>query len=512
MTKIFAASMVHETHGFNKIPTEAEAFDIEIGDQIRENHDGTPGDSALSGLFDAARKYDWELVHPIAVAAMPSGPATKAAFEEFWATAEKALREDGPYDGVFFFMHGGQMTQHVDDPEGEFVKRARAIVGRDVPIAVMFDIHANVSPELIENVEILCGFHTTPHIDQRQTAERTTKLLADTISKKIKPVTWSVHPPVLIGIDHGRTLGDDCPVNVMLRRFEKLQASDPALLDISFFSGFPFCDTAATGASAVLVTNGADKRFADIVEAFGQEIWDTRDFSSIRSGTMKEAVAEARNTPGDGPFLIGDWTDTPHGGAYGDCVNALRALIEEGVSDAAFGAVFDPDVVKQAHAAGEGATIDVELGGKCAPERGGPLLAKAIVKSNSKTGEYTVKGGYNCGKTEWFGPSTCLSIEGIDVVVTPNPEALFDREQFRVFGVHPEEKDLIIAKAYNHFRADFEPISRGLAYADCGGIFTMDMSNFDFQKVRRPIHPLDADADFSVRTLRAVSKNGAGLN
>jgi len=50
---------------------------------------------------------------------------------------------------------------------------------------------------------------------------------------------------------------------------------------------------------------------------------------------------------------------------------------------------------------------------------------------------------------------------------------------------------VLVIKAYNHMRADFEPISRGLVYADSGGIFSFDFQRFDYHKVRRPIWPLD---------------------
>jgi microcystin degradation protein MlrC len=506
MTRIFIAAIAHETHGFNKFPTEIDAFEIEVGEEIRRNHEGVDGDSAWAGFFDAARKYEWDLVHPVGAFAMPSGPATKDTFEHLWQLGEAALLREGPYDGVIWFLHGGQMTEHLDDPEAEIVARTRAIVGPAVPIAVMLDIHANVSPELTENADIICGFHTTPHIDLRETAARTAGLMARTLSGEITPVTWSVHPPVLVGVDHGRTTDPECPFNTMLKRFEELQTDDPALLDVSFFSGFPFCDTRVTGASAVMVTNGTRQRFEGIIESFGNEIWRTRDFSSVRSVPMREAVSVARSTPGERPFLIGDWTDTPHGGGYGDSVNALKEMIAEGVTNAAFGPVFDPDTIRQAHEAGEGAIIEVNLGGRCAPERGTSYRGKALVKSNSPTGEYQVGGAFNRGSVERFGPSTCLIIENIDVVVTPTPQAIFDREQFRIFGINPEEKDIVVVKAYNHFRADFEPIGRGLIYADCGGIFTIDFSNFDYRKVRRPIHPLDEISQNEGLTFRAHTK------
>ena len=308
MTRVFAAFIAHETHGFNRYPTTLDDFKkyhFVLGDDI-EKHTG--GDSAWGGLYEVANEAGWELVHPVSTFSMPSGPATSETFETLWALAGDSLGEDGPFDAVIWFLHGGMMCEGIDDPEGEIILRTRKIVGNDIPIAVSLDIHANVSPEMVRLSNIICGYHTTPHIDVKETALRAARLLKRTLDGEISPVTYSVHPPVLAGIDHGRTTDPDAPIPRMLRRADEFRKSDAGLLDVSFFSGFPFCDTAVTGASAIVVADGLHQRYEQLAEEFGDEIWNSRDEITIDFVSMDEAIDRVETSHGQpGPYLIGDF-------------------------------------------------------------------------------------------------------------------------------------------------------------------------------------------------------------
>jgi len=505
MTRVFAAMLAHETHGFNRFQTTLEDFKAShfaLGDEIKDHLEG---DSNWGGLYDIADKAGWEVVHPLSTFTMPSGPASKRTFETLWDLAGKSLREDGPFDAVLWFMHGGMMCQGVDDPEGEIISRTRQIVGNEIPIAVSLDIHGNISPQMVRQTNIVCGYHTTPHIDVRATGRRAARLLQRTLEGEINPVTYSVHPPVLAGVDHGRTTDPDAPIPRMLRRAEEFKKTDPALLDVSFFSGFPFCDTTVTGASAIVVADGLHERFAKFADDLGDEVWDSRDEITIDFVTMDEAI-DRTETPSEntGPYLIGDFSDTPHGGGYGDAPDFLRTLIRRQVRDAVFGPVWDPAVVAQALDSGPGSEIEIRLGGHSDPEHGGaPLETSARVVAISRDGDFVHKGPFNQGTSGSLGPSARLNVKGVDVIVVKKPEAIYDREQLRLFGIEPESMNVLVFKAYNHMRADYEPICRGLVYADSGGIFSFDFFRFNYEKVRRPIWPLDDIEQQEGETFRA---------
>lgn len=493
MARIFASFIAHETHGFNRFPTTLEDFKrygFAMDQEVRRE---SQGDSGWAGLFEVAREQDWEVVHPLSAFCMPSGPATNETFETLWGIAKRSLIDDGPFDAVLWFLHGGMMCENVDDPEGEIVRRTRKIVGSDVPIAVWLDIHANVSPEMVTQADIVCGFHTTPHVDLNDTAIRAARLLQRTLTGEITPITYSVHPPVLVGVDHGRTTDPGAPIPRMLRRAEELQKSNPALLDVSFFSGFPFCDTSVTGASAIVVSDGPSDACEALAREFGDEIWSSRDETTIDFVSMDQAIDRTElDSDQAGPYLIGDFSDTPHGGGYGDAPDFLRALIRRGVVDAVFGPVWDPQVVDDALAAGPGSDIEVKLGGHSDPEHGGaPIETRASVVAVSTTGDFVHNGPFSQGVPGSLGPSARLNVEGVDVIVVRQPNAIYDQEQLRIFGIEPETRNILVFKAYNHMRADFEPICRGLVYADSGGIFNFDFARFEYSKVRRPIWPLD---------------------
>ncbi|MDP6404822.1 MAG: M81 family metallopeptidase [Alphaproteobacteria bacterium] len=497
--RLFICGIATESHGFNKKPTILEDF-TERGLFFACEHDDLSrfreGDNHIGGYLDVADAEGWELVAGVSGFAFPAGPVSEETFETLWGRIEKQLRAEGPFDGILMPMHGGMACEHLDDPEGELVARIREIVGREVLIGVTLDLHSNLSPQFIRDCDIVCGFHTAPHIDSRKTSFRVASIMARAFRGEVNPRCHSIHPPMLTGIDHGRTTVPHAPLFALLDRIKELQAEDPQLLDASFMASFPFADQPWTGPSAVLVMDGESDRVKDYLDEFGAEIWRTRDVLTIDIVPIDEALdAVERTANAPNPFLLGDFSDCPYAGAYGDTTALLAAMIDRQIPDAVFAPVFDPDTVDQAHQAGEGAEIEVALGGKSDPDfGGGPLESRARVLALSD-GNFVHKGPFQQGRPGTLGKSAMLDIGGINVIVCSVPTQIHDREQLRLFGLEPETMNLIVSKAFNHMRADLEPICRGLLYPDAGGIFSFDFEQFPWQKIRRPIWPLD---DFEI--------------
>ena len=141
--------------------------------------------------------------------------------------------------------------------------------------------------------------------------------------------------------------------------------------------------------------------------------------------------------------------------------------------------------------AGIGATVTLNLGGKTDPRFGGtPLKVTGKVEAIAD-GVYTRKGKYATGTVGTIGPSFLLNLGHVRVIVSSIKSQIDDREQFRMFGIEPEKVNVLLCKASNHFRADFEPMARKLIYIDSGGIVSRNFAQFPYKKVRRPIWPLD---------------------
>ena len=80
---------------------------------------------------------------------------------------------EGPLDGILLALHGAMVTEIDDDGDGYVLQTVRQIVGPDVPVVATLDLHANISPRMVELANVLIGYDTYPHIDMaRRRRER----------------------------------------------------------------------------------------------------------------------------------------------------------------------------------------------------------------------------------------------------------------------------------------------------------------------------------------------------
>jgi microcystin degradation protein MlrC len=84
----------------------------------------------------------------------------------------------------------------------------------------------------------------------------------------------------------------------------------------------------------------------------------------------------------------------------------------------------------------------------------GEFLVRAV-----SNGQVIFKGPKMSGFVAELGPSVCVEIDGISVVVASGKIGAQDRELFRFVGVDPEHMKIIVVKSSNHFRADFVPLT-----------------------------------------------------
>ena len=75
------------------------------------------------------------------------------------------LKSAMPVDSVLMMMHGAMMAEGYDDCEGDMTKRMREIVGPDVPIGLLLDLHCNITNEMMENTTIIVPCKEYPHTD-----------------------------------------------------------------------------------------------------------------------------------------------------------------------------------------------------------------------------------------------------------------------------------------------------------------------------------------------------------
>lgn len=491
---VVAAMFKHETNGFNRVLTTLEHFrshGLHVGEAAVTRYRGTRLE--LSAFIDSARQYDWSLDIPVATFTNPSGIVADSAFEPLCALLIDGLRRQTRIDGVLLALHGAMFTESLGDAEGEILARVREVVGKDVPIAITLDPHANITQRMVSHANILTAFRTSPHTDHYETGLRAAELLNDTMSGRLKPVLVMARRPTLSGFDGARTYIKGGPMLQALEQAAQAQRDCPEVACISIQAGFSRCDIAELGPTVVVTTNGPSPAGRQIAESLMDHCWQTRQVSSDPLVSIDQAVAAALGHPPDAaPLVLGDYGDAPGGGSYGDSTRLLAALLAAGVSRGALAALYDPTTAQQALQAGVGAWIDVTLGGHSDPAlMGEPIRAKARVRSVSATGDVVYKGPYGTGSRRSFGPSACIDIAGFSVIVSSRNLGIYDLEQFRIYGLEPADFAVVVVKCMQGHHAAFDPIAGRTLDVDTGGLTSADLRRFAFTQVRRPVWPLD---------------------
>lgn len=489
--KILSAEIAHETNTFSRIPTDEQAFrnghflvgDDAIAERGKQN-------TELAGFLDIGVKYDWHLDHILSANAVPAGKVTTAAYN-WLADPIVAAAKTNQYDGILLGLHGAMVTDIYEDGEGELLRRLRAVVGGEVPIAIILDLQANVSEQMCSLADIIVSYKTYPHIDMRDSARHAGEILQRYLSGEIKPRTIRVSRPMLEEVNGGRT--DVGPMIEWIAAARNWELR-PDAYAVSINGGFASADISEVGPTVLVTAEGDMDAHRAFAEGIADAIWNHRhevlnDYLDVDSA----ATIAMQFNSSVGPLVIADYADNPGGGGYGDATNLLSALLNAGVTDACFGPMVDGETVQQLYQHEIGEQVQVQLGGKIDPSFGGGPLDLAVELVSKSDGHYTGGGKMIGGLQHSFGPTVVISIEGIEILVTTLAQQMLDLQQFKSFGIMPESKQVVALKSMQHFRADFEPIAGRVIVCDSGALCTPNYQRLDYRNVARPIFPLDQE-------------------
>lgn len=494
MTKrVLIAGFKHETNTFSVLPTDIRAYQercLYHGAEVPEVFRDT--NSEIAGFMDVCERHGWEPVFSIVADASPSGVVTKAAYEEITGRILQDALAEGPVDAVLLQLHGAMVAEHTDDGEGLLLRMLRMQLGANVPIGATLDLHGNVTDDMARYSDVLVSYRTYPHIDQRDIANECGQLIARTIAGEIAPVVTVRRGPVLLGIDHGRTTAPGPMLEALAKA--AVLTERPEVLSVSVMAGFAPADIPDVGPSVIVVGDGDDRAHRAEADRIVEFIWETRAVRTVSPATCADAlrIARAEGKPG-APVVIADAADNPGGGGYGDSTGLLHALHESGLEKVAFGALIDPESAAACHAAGVGAHVPLQLGGKVDGVSGPPLACTAEVLALSD-GRFRLEGPMQRGVPVDMGPSAAVRVGGLDIVIGSRRYQNYDRMFFMSFGLTPGDYAVVALKSAQHFRAAYAPGASAIVMVDEGnGITTMNPTSRTYRNVRRPIYPLDLE-------------------
>jgi microcystin degradation protein MlrC len=476
----------HETNNFSVVPTDLDAFraqTLKTGDEIIEWARGTK--TPIGGFIDAIEERGDLIIPTAAAAATPSGLVTRDAYDTIANTILDGINRHRDADGILLALHGAMMAVGIDDGEGHLLEKIREIYNPNGPVVVVLDLHSHVTQKMLAHATMLIGYQTYPHTDTYERGGEAVEFITRMAEGNISPVYAAEQPPILPPCS---TCNTQSGLYLSLWQ-EALRRDRPAgILSTSLFAGFPYADHPEAGFT--VLSYATDSATARNETVHLSEILKKRRAEFLYTPTsIAEAVAQAISSP-DKPVVISDMSDNPGGGSANDSVEILKELLRRGQTDAAVATIYDPETVKAAIAAGVGNPIEARLGAKTDNLHGTPLDIKAVVE-NLVDGRFQYKGPMTRGAWGNMGHTAVLNIGNIKAIVTSERTQARDPEMFRVCGVEPAATGILVVKSAVHFRAAFQDIARETIIADGPGLTASDLTRFPYQRIRRPMFPID---------------------
>ncbi len=437
------------------------------------------GEELLRAEYFSFLKADDAVHLPLLHArAVPGGPVTRDAYQALKAEFVQRLEAAKPLDGLYLAMHGAMNVEGMDDAEGDWISAARSVVGPDCPIATSYDLHGNVSQEIIDQIDIFAGYRTAPHIDVRETMVRAWSMLLRALRSGEKPgVAWAPIPVLLPG---ERTSTEDEPARslyAVLPDFDRR----PGVWDANLMVGYVWADEPR--ATACAVVTGTNREAAQIAaEAIANSYWHARSafrFGPV-TGTLQDMLdlAEKAQTS---PVILADSGDNPTGGGVGDRADVLKALMARNFQGAILAGIADRPATEACFAAGEGSEIELSVGGTLDPASPRTVVSVRVVRLD-----------------EGDAPAerqAVVTVGGITLVLAARRCPYHNISDFRRLGLDPRKARLVVVKS-GYLSPELQPIANPNLMALTDGVINQDIEALVSERRVQPIYPFVKNFDY----------------
>jgi microcystin degradation protein MlrC len=300
-------------------------------------------------------------------------------------------------------------------------------------------------------------------------------------------------PPMVISILRQDTREE--PMRQLIADVEEA-ARQPGMLHASMAQGYPWADVEEMGASFYALADGNPKAARAAARWMAERAWSHREeLAHAPTFSPREALEHAMRAL-RGPVLLLDVGDNVGAGSAGDSTFILAEAQRLGVRGL-LESVRDPHAVHACLRTGVGATITLELGGKTDALHGPPVTVNGYIRL-IRDGKFeepaAIHGGFRYFDN---GTSVVLDTEdGHTLLVVSNRYLNTSRQQYYSAGVRPEDYRIVVAKGVVSPRPAYQPIAAEMLLVNTAGASSADLSTFDYQRRRRPLHPFEPDATY----------------
>lgn len=474
--RIAIAGLAIECSTFSPAQTHVEDFRARRGEEIFSYYPFLHEDSATrqrAQYFPALRGH-----------AIPGGIVTRSAYDTLMTEMLNLLKENLPYDGVFFDIHGAMSVVGLDDPEGDMIQRVRGVVGKDALISTSMDLHGNVSWQLAHQSDLITCYRLAPHEDAIESKKRTLVNLLDRLeSGKGKPA-YKAWIPVPILLPGEKTSTRIEPAKSLYAQVDPI-TKQKGVLDAAIWVGYAWADEPRNRA-VVMVTGDDKNEVKRSAETLAQSFWDVREqFEFVAPVAPLAECLEMGINSNKKPFIISDMGDNPTAGGAGDVTWTLKQILEHDAfkkqdgPSLIYASLPGPQLIDKAIEVGVGGKIEAFAGAEIDNRYEGPIKLKGTVEA--------ILHGDKNAETE-----VVVRVGSVRVIVTKKRKPYHYESDFTNLGLNPRNADIVVVKIgylvpelYN-MRGDW------IMALTPGGV-DQDLHRLPYKRIERPMYPLDED-------------------
>lgn len=475
--KFFIAEFACETNTFAPGETgwaEFEQHGLYRGDASLRDPAGTG--AYLRFMRELMQGDGHQVVESVCAFAEPGPPLARDLFEALRDRIVEDLRDAAPVDAVQLLLHGAMVAREYEDCEGSLLQAVRAAVGPGVAVGVVLDLHCHFTPAMQAAADVCIAFKEYPHTDIDDCSREVYRLLREVAAGHVRPTTAACDC-AMVGLWH--TTRE--PMRGFVQRMKSLEGQD-GVLSVSLGHGFPWADVSDAGARVWVVTDDDPAAAHTLACRLAAEFWALREQTRAPVVGVDEAL-DAAAAPGDRPVVLADVADNPGAGAPGDSTFILRRLLERPVGPAIVGAFWDPGSVQQCAQAGVGATIRLQVGGKCAPCSGEPVALQVTVRAVVEQHAQTLLGARcSFGRSAWVEAAG-----GLHLVLVSVRSQVGGTDAYTGLGLTLHDKRALVVKSMQHFHTAFAPLARAVFYVRTPGAVDPDFAAIPY-RVRSPAY------------------------
>jgi microcystin degradation protein MlrC len=436
------------------------------------------GAELLARYDELSDHVDWlPLVH---ARALPGGAVERDFYESLKDELLRELRDAFPLDGVFLDIHGAMSVVGMTDAEGDLATAVREVVGPGALMSASMDPHGNMSRRLVTALDLATSHRMSPHEDALLTRKRAAANLVACLDRGVRPHRAWVRVPVLLPGEKASTR--DEPARSIYGALHTIEQR-AGIIDAAVWIGYAWADEPRCSA-AVVVTGTDDDAVVREARGLAETYWNARaKFAfSTSAGDADWCIATGLASR-DRPFFISDSGDNPTAGGAGDVAFMLERLLAHpalvsGRATAVWASLVDPSAVARCVDAGEGATVDLRVGGAFGSRQGADVALRGEVRR--------VALGDGVG-----GDIAVVASGGIRTVLTSRRKPFHFMRDFTQLGLDPAAHDLTIVKM-GYLAPDLYDAAKGWVLALTPGGVDQDIVRLGHRGLDRPIYPLDS--------------------